>query len=76
MKINTDEEITTMFFDMLKRDGVEIEQTYDEGKEYTIKSNAAQNINNNTLTFCLDVNGSFNRIMGYVGDYFSDEVHK
>lgn len=71
-----DDEITKMFFDMLKRRGVEVVESYDEGMEYTIKSIATQNKNNNTLTFCLDDNGVFNRIMGYVGDYFSDEVYK
>ena len=71
-----DKEILKVFVDMLKRNGVEVGESYDEGLEYTIKNNNTRGLNKDTLTFCLDDEGNFNRIMGFTGDYFSDEIFK
>jgi hypothetical protein len=74
--MKTDKEITLDFINMISLKGVKIKYSYDEGNEYTILSNNSPFPNKETLTFCFDDDGNFNRIMGYVGDYFSDEVFK
>lgn len=73
----TDRDIMQMFFDMLKRNGVNIEESSDEGKEWTIISDTEiGNGSNKTLTFCTDGDGDYWRIMGFVGNHFTDEIHK
>ena len=66
-----------LFFDMLKRNGVNIVEEFDEGKEWTIISkNLVGNKDNRTLTFCTDNDGNYWRIMGFVGNCFTDDIHK
>jgi hypothetical protein len=73
----TDFDIAHDFFEMLKKNGVDIHLDIEDGLEATIRSRTSQGSNGDTLTFCFDEEtGEFNRIMGYVGKYYSDEVFK
>lgn len=77
--MKTDIEILEEFCAMLRRNGVEVQESYDEGKEFTIISKypiGGANSGNKTLTLCTHEDGSYWRIMGFVGDYFTDEIHK
>jgi hypothetical protein len=74
----TDLQIMELFFGMLKRNGVEVLEEYDNGKEFTIISQfnvGGGNKENRTLTFCVDESGKYWRIMGYIGDFFTSKVH-
>jgi hypothetical protein len=74
----TDQHIMQLFFNMLKRNGVEVLEEYDKGKEFTIISQfnvGGGNKENRTLTFCVDESGKYWRIMGYIGDFFTSKVH-
>lgn len=72
----TDLEIAEEFFNMLKRNGVNIDEKFDEGKEFIINTEFQAPVNSwETLTFCFN-EGKYSRIMGYLGDYYCDEIHK
>lgn len=75
-----DADIMKLFFDMLKRNGVNVIEEFDEGKEWTIISRipvgGIGNEENRTLTFCSDNDGNYWRIMGFIGTDFTDEIHK
>ena len=73
----TDLEKALVFFKMLEKKGVQTSVSNDDGIEITIKSRSSQAENGDTLTFCFDEDThDFNRIMGYVGRYYSDEIFK
>jgi len=74
----TDLEIAESFFLMLKKHGVTITEDFDCGKEFTVVQSIVYGGNNKgeTITFCFDEEGNYWRIMGYVGDFYTDEIHK
>lgn len=77
----TDLDLAKKFFAMLKRHGVKIVESYDNGKEFTIREHIGYGMSPNNphgdiLTFCFYEDGGYWRIMGYVGDFYTDEVHK
>lgn len=69
----TDLEIAESFFEMLKKHGVHVKEDFDSGKEFEIFESVTDKP---TLNFCFHEDGSYWRIMGYIGDYFTDEIHK
>jgi len=74
----TDAEIAEMFFDMLKRNGVKITKTDDGGPGWIVHEYIGYaKHGTETLEFCFhEHDGSYWRIMGYVGDFYTDEIHK
>jgi hypothetical protein len=75
----TDIEIALQFFERLKRKGVDIRESYDNGREFTVHSTGS--VPGETITFCFRDDESYDRIMGYVGNiqvpcFFIDDVHK
>lgn len=70
----TDVQIAWEFFEMLKRNGTNIEYTSDGGQGFKIITHC---FNTDTLEFCFHPDGSYWRIMGYdeTGCY-CDDIHK
>lgn len=69
----TDLEIAKQFFKMLKDNGVDVREDNDNGPEFIIIDSIS---GKETLNFCFHETGTYWRIMGYLGDYYSDEIHK
>lgn len=69
----TDFKIAKKFFEMLKGEGVKVQETNDGGPGFQIFDHISDKP---TLEFCFHEDGSYWRIMGFLGDYFSDEIHK
>ncbi len=69
----SDLEIAKLFFDMLKRNGVRIEETDDNGPGFKIIDKIQ---GDETIEVCFFDDGSYWRIMGYTERGYSDEIHK
>lgn len=69
----TDAAIAKMFFEMLKSHGVMVKETRGGGPGWKIFDHVS---GKETLEFCFDHPGKYWRIMGFLGEYYSDEIHK